>query len=281
MNDIKIGAVYEHYSGKRYKVLDIVRDSETLDFRVEYQALYDCEKFGSNSKWSRPLSMFAEHVVIQGQEVPRFKLVTQKVEPALEIYYATSNSGKFAEVKNYLAEFAPHISLKQFDRDLPEIQTLDQRAIAVNKAQQAWNILQKPVLVDDAGVFCEKYNQFPGTLTKFVYEGIGFEGLLKLLEHNDKAAFVLQLVYMTGPDDYHVFEGRCEGRIVHPGSFDAPPSLPYCAIFAPTGSEKTLSQLMVTGEDRNYNHRIQALKKFLAWHSENRFRVYPKKKPRD
>ena len=51
------------------------------------------------------------------------------------IFYATGNAGKFDEVKRYLESHEPTIEVKQFDKDLPETQTLDQKAIALDKGQ--------------------------------------------------------------------------------------------------------------------------------------------------
>ena len=70
---IEIGKTYKHYSGKLYKVLAIARYSEDPAMMyVIYEALYDCPTFGKNSTWARPYTMFAENVVINGQEVARF-----------------------------------------------------------------------------------------------------------------------------------------------------------------------------------------------------------------
>lgn len=55
---------YEHYSGRRYKLIGLARHSETLEEMVVYQALY-----GEGNMWVRPLSVFLEEV--NGQ--PRFK----------------------------------------------------------------------------------------------------------------------------------------------------------------------------------------------------------------
>lgn len=70
MNSIIIGGLYEHYKGLQYKVIAIARHSETLEELVVYQALY-----GEQGIWVRPLSMFAENIVINRQSVPRFKLI--------------------------------------------------------------------------------------------------------------------------------------------------------------------------------------------------------------
>ncbi len=59
---------YEHYKNRRYKILAIARHSETLEELVVYQALY-----GEGEVWTRPVTMFLETVLIEGNVLPRFK----------------------------------------------------------------------------------------------------------------------------------------------------------------------------------------------------------------
>lgn len=65
--------VYEHYKGKRYRVIGVARHSETMEDLVVYKALYDSSEFGPNSLWVRPKAMFEEQVEVNGQIIPRFK----------------------------------------------------------------------------------------------------------------------------------------------------------------------------------------------------------------
>lgn len=74
---IPIGALFEHYKGKQYKVLAIARSSEDLQLWVVYQSLYDCKDFGDHALWVRPLRYFLENIVIDGREVPRFRLISE------------------------------------------------------------------------------------------------------------------------------------------------------------------------------------------------------------
>lgn len=71
MNKIELGT-YQHYKGKKYTVLGVAKHSETLEDLVVYVTLY--ENYLS-ALWVRPLKMFLETVVIDGQEVPRFKKI--------------------------------------------------------------------------------------------------------------------------------------------------------------------------------------------------------------
>ena len=58
---------YRHYKGNEYEVIGIARHSETEEELVVYRTLY-----GDGSLWVRPLAMFLEDVMVDGQQVPRF-----------------------------------------------------------------------------------------------------------------------------------------------------------------------------------------------------------------
>jgi hypothetical protein len=75
---VSIGGLYQHFKGKNYRVVGVARHSETLEELVIYQALYENPDFDKNQLWVRPLKMFVETTTVNGQTVPRFKLV----EPA-------------------------------------------------------------------------------------------------------------------------------------------------------------------------------------------------------
>ncbi|WP_407410982.1 DUF1653 domain-containing protein [Acinetobacter sp.] len=62
--------IYEHYKGQHYQVFHVATHSETAEKLVVYQCLY-----GDYSMWVRPLAMFMESIELDGQVVPRFKLI--------------------------------------------------------------------------------------------------------------------------------------------------------------------------------------------------------------
>lgn len=68
---MKMG-LYEHYKGKKYEVLGIVKHSETLKDLVLYKTLYPNEL---SELWVRPKEMFEETLLIDGIETPRFKYI--------------------------------------------------------------------------------------------------------------------------------------------------------------------------------------------------------------
>ena len=61
---------YRPYKGNEYEVISIARHSESEEKMVVYRKLYD-----DHSMWVRPLGMFAEDVLVDGQQQPRFKWI--------------------------------------------------------------------------------------------------------------------------------------------------------------------------------------------------------------
>ncbi|QDU93575.1 DUF1653 domain-containing protein [Lignipirellula cremea] len=76
MSELPIGS-YRHYKGADYEVLGVARHSETEEQLVVYR-----QGYGDRSLWVRPLAMFCETVVIDGQETPRFRYVGASTDSA-------------------------------------------------------------------------------------------------------------------------------------------------------------------------------------------------------
>ena len=68
-NMIKTG-IYRHFKGGRYEVIGLAKHSETMEDMVVYRALY-----GEGELWVRPLAMWQETVVHNGERVPRFRYI--------------------------------------------------------------------------------------------------------------------------------------------------------------------------------------------------------------
>lgn len=182
------------------------------------------------------------------------------------IYYVTGNDGKFADVSAFITQQAPEIELLQYRADIPEIQSLDQRAIAIDKARQAFEQLNSPVLVDDSGIYFDKYHEFPGVMSKFVYKALKMPGIKRLVDVGDSASFRIHIVFYYAPSVFKVFDVITQGTIVFQDQFQAPESLPYDQIFVPEGTHMTHAELREKGLIHNFDHRIAALTAFIDWH---------------
>ena len=61
---------YRHFKGGEYQVQGVARHSETQELLVVYTPLY-----GEGGLWVRPLTMFQQAVMRDGQELPRFEYI--------------------------------------------------------------------------------------------------------------------------------------------------------------------------------------------------------------
>lgn len=142
-----------------------------------------------------------------------------------ELYFVTGNPVKFQEVSTFFAKYAPQISVKQFDVDLPEIQTLDQTAIAVDKARQAWN----------------------------------------LLKTDDRMYIRIVLAFMYGDNECSVFESTTHGIFDKTHRLDLHKTeAPFDTVFIPDGAGETVDILRLKGEAEPYQYRMRALHKFIG-----------------
>ena len=62
--------LYRHFKGNIYEVIDTARHAETEQDMVIYRALY-----GDFGLWVRPIDLFTEEVVLNGNKIPRFQLI--------------------------------------------------------------------------------------------------------------------------------------------------------------------------------------------------------------
>ena len=72
MKTVKPNEIYRHYKGNVYRVLHLARHTETMEEMVVYTPAS-----GEGEVWARPLSMWHETVVVNGEEKPRFALLEQ------------------------------------------------------------------------------------------------------------------------------------------------------------------------------------------------------------
>ncbi|TET11931.1 MAG: non-canonical purine NTP pyrophosphatase, partial [Candidatus Thorarchaeota archaeon] len=98
----------------------------------------------------------------------------------------TQNQHKLKEItplfKKYNVEFDTN-TLEKY-----EIRSESIEEIARAAAKTAFDILQKPVVVDDTGFFINALNGFPGSYAGIVLNFIGYEGILRLMPENEVRA---------------------------------------------------------------------------------------------
>ena len=176
-----------------------------------------------------------------------------------ELYFASSNTHKFEEAQRILSNLGVNITL--FKTTLEEIQSDSLSKIAARKVIDAYAKVQKPVIIEDDGIFIDSLNGFPCPYSSYVYDTIGNNGIIRLLENIEfrDAKFVAIIAYWNGIDDVQIFESSISGKI---SSFIEKGGWGYDPIFIPNGELKTYAN--VSDKDR-LSHRAASLKKFSDW----------------
>lgn len=128
----------------------------------------------------------------------------------MQLYIATTNQKKINEISAALQGLP--VELVPIEIEFDEWQTDDMEAISRSKAAQAFEIVRQPVIVDDSGNYIAKYRNFPGVYAKPVYDGIGYEGLRRLIDEGDEGYFQTVISYMDDQlQEPCSFVGRLEG----------------------------------------------------------------------
>ncbi|MGB9778222.1 MAG: XTP/dITP diphosphatase [Candidatus Bathyarchaeales archaeon] len=182
------------------------------------------------------------------------------------IFFATNNINKFDEARRVLTEYKIAVGMLRVKTF--EIQSESLEEIAKASAIEAFKKSNLPVITEDAGLFIEALNGFPGPYAAYVYKAIGNKGILKLMENvkNRDAKFQSVIAYCASKREPPLcFKGEIVGVITREerrgnGGFGFDP------IFEPlNGGGKTFAEMTVE-EKNKYSHRADALRKFAEWY---------------
>tara|TARA_B110000014_G_C20051456_1_gene546987 strand:+ start:119 stop:682 length:564 start_codon:yes stop_codon:yes gene_type:complete len=184
----------------------------------------------------------------------------------VNINLVTSNLGKVEELTYILKPFGHKVS--QLKVECPEIQasTLEE-VVDFGLDWLGAKKIQTPFIIDDAGIFVEALENFPGVYSRYVYDTIGLQGILKQMESivDRVTRFKCVLGLMLEDGSKHKFVGECKGNLIHEmrgtGGFG------YDPIFIPDGYTKTFSELLPE-EKNDVSHRGRAMHKLVDFLSK-------------
>jgi XTP/dITP diphosphohydrolase len=183
------------------------------------------------------------------------------------VFFATSNINKFNEAREVLAK--NKIALGMLRIKSLEIQSESLGEIAQASVMEASEKCRLPMVVEDAGLFVDALNGFPGPYAAYVYRTIGNKGLLRLMERVDKrkAEFKSVVAYFSSQlESPMCFEGTVTGEIVRrERKATNKMGFGFDPIFKPDNSDKTFAQMNVA-EKCKRSHRAAAFRKFAEWY---------------
>ena len=99
---------------------------------------------------------------------------------AKEIYIITKNKGKILAAQTVFSKFG--VTVKNIEKDYPEIQAESSLEIAKYTAQQASQDFKVPVVREDHSLFINALNGFPGPYTAYFDKTVPAEKILELLK---------------------------------------------------------------------------------------------------
>lgn len=162
------------------------------------------------------------------------------------IAFVTSNTGKVATSVEHLGPLG--VMLDQVRLELDEIQSRSVQEVALHKAQQAFEVLRRPLVIEDSGFYIDEFDGFPGPLVRYVINALGAEGIARLadLTETRRCHFEGVLVYIDAHGAHSVFVDEGDsGTIADKPTADPQPGAwsALWDVFVPPGSNTALSAL--------------------------------------
>jgi XTP/dITP diphosphohydrolase len=191
------------------------------------------------------------------------------------IFFVSNNTHKYFEIKSILHDKRTDLDLNFYKQNIVEIQDEKIEKIAIEKAKSAYNIVKRPIIIEDDGLFINSLNGFPGQYSSFVFKSIGNRGILRLLEGSRaRSAFFKSIFVYTNGIITRVFIGQINGKIsatITDGGWG------YDPIFIPLkdynddddDDNQTFATLSKTNKKNELSHRRIALDKFVKWFYQN------------
>ena len=182
---------------------------------------------------------------------------------AEKLFFATTNQHKFAEAEDILSEFSIEISILKEKKI--EIQSPSIEEIARKSASWIIENHSGKIIVEDAGFFVESLGGFPGPYSSYVFDKIGTEGILRLLEGKDNrtAEFRSAVAFCKSGYDIKIFTDKIVGIVAFERK--GTEGFGFDPIFIPSKMTRTFAEMSIK-EKSNYSHRAGALRKFAKWY---------------
>ena len=184
------------------------------------------------------------------------------------LLFLTGNAGKLVEATRFFAPLGYQVEQFLIDGEVPTViepQADDLRYVALSKIEQAITHLdasgqKAAVLVEDAGLFIDELNGFPGVYSASILEQLGLSGILKVMsDKNERGAEFRACTALWDGEQVIFGEGICRGIITE--EIRGEEGFGYDPIFSPEegGTARTFGEMSSTEKGR-YSHREKALK---------------------
>ena len=192
-----------------------------------------------------------------------------------ELVFATSNKGKYNEVKKMMPRNINLLSYNDlnFIGDIQETgKTLKQNAKI--KSDFIFNNFGINCFADDSGLEIDSLNGMPGVYSarfagKTCNSNDNIEKVWKLLTgHNNTDAKFKSILSLNIDGNTFFFEGKIDGKIIF--NKRGTNGFGYDSIFIPNGYNKTFAELNSV-EKNEISHRSEALKRLIIFLDKQKY----------
>jgi len=181
----------------------------------------------------------------------------------MEMFFVTHNEAKFKEAKQVAEEF--NMSINWFNFEYEEIQEQSLEPIAnascLKLVQENPQLKGKVFFLEDAGLFIDSLNGFPGPYSSYVYQTLGNKGILLLMEgEKNRAAQFESIVAFYRDGKIQLHKGVTKGRIIYKKRGDK--GFGFDPIFQPFESDLTFAEMSLKTKNL-YSHRQKSLRELF------------------
>lgn len=171
----------------------------------------------------------------------------------MDLLLATTNSHKVKVFQSILGQQVRPIRL-----ELSEIQSISVQEVVQHKSQLAYQIVGRPVLVEDTGLSLLAWNELPGALIKWFVATVGNDGICQMLQGFEQTeAVALSCVGYSDGNETKLFLGKTHGHVTaNPRGNNG---FGWDPIFVPEGWTKTFAEMTDEDESKFTSMRKSAI----------------------
>ena len=181
----------------------------------------------------------------------------------MEMFFVTHNEAKFIEAKHVAEEF--NLSIDWFKFEYEEIQENNLEPIAKSSClkliQDNPQFKDRNFFLEDAGLFIDSLNGFPGPYSSYIYQTLGNEGILKLMEGKEnRSAQFKSVVAFFQNNKIELYKGITEGRIIYEKRGNQ--GFGFDPIFQPSDCDLAFAEMSLKTKNL-YSHRQKSLRELF------------------
>lgn len=130
-----------------------------------------------------------------------------------KIYFVSSNRRKYNEIEPL--GIADGIEIEHFDKNIPELQTAEERDLINEKIIKAFEELRRPVLVEHTVLSLKAFEGMPGAQTSYFYSKLKNEKIVDYCRYRGEyKAYVKSIFGFTDGKNFYTGEQQIDGTIV-------------------------------------------------------------------